>query len=122
MHLLPASLLACSRRPRSLARALLCSSSLAYTSYPPLRPLPGSVVKDTSSWNNKKELLEAEQASCEQLAAALAEVDEEGMRAKMQQASQERDEAQAALNRWGLGRGVVSGRRDGTRKAEGMGM
>ncbi|KAL4421732.1 hypothetical protein ABPG77_002348 [Micractinium sp. CCAP 211/92] len=56
------------------------------------------VVKDTSSWNNKKELLEAEHASCEQLAAALAEVDEEGMRAKMQQASQERDEAQAALN------------------------
>lgn len=61
-------------------------------------PLPCSVVKNTSSWNNKKELLEAEQANCEQLAVALAEVDEEGMRAKMQQASQERDEAQSALN------------------------
>jgi hypothetical protein len=58
------------------------------------------VVKDTSSWSNKKELLEAEQASCAQLAAALAEVDEEGMRAKMQRASQERDEAQAACTRW----------------------
>lgn len=57
------------------------------------------MVKDTSTWNNKKELLEGEHASCEQLAAALTEVDEAGMRAKMQQASQERDEAQAALNR-----------------------
>ena len=62
-----------------------------------------SVVKDTSSWSNKKELLEAEQANCAQLAAALAEVDEEGMRAKMQRASQERDEAQAACTRWVAG-------------------
>lgn len=62
-------------------------------------PCPCSVVKDTSSWNNKKELLETEQANCEQLAAGLAEVDEEGMRAKIQKASQERDEAQAACNR-----------------------
>ena len=58
-----------------------------------------SLVKDTSSWNNKKEELAAEQANCEQLAASLAEVDEEGMRAKVKQASEERDAAQAALNR-----------------------
>lgn len=68
-------------------------------------PLPRSVVKDTSSWTNKKELLEAEAASVEQLAASLAEVDEEGMRAKMQATSQERDEAQAALNRCGAAAG-----------------
>ena len=61
--------------------------------------LPRRLVKDTSSWNNKKESLEAEQAACDQLAAALAEVDEEGMRAKVQRASQERDEAQAACTR-----------------------
>ena len=72
------------------------------------------VVKDTSSWSNKKELLEAEQASCTQLAAALAEVDEEGMRAKMQQASQERDEAQAACTRW-VGAGGVAVRLCGCR-------
>ncbi|PSC74142.1 structural maintenance of chromosomes 2-1-like [Micractinium conductrix] len=56
------------------------------------------VVKDTSSWTNKKELVEAEQATCEQLAGALAEVDEAGMRAKVQRASQERDEAHAECN------------------------
>lgn len=59
------------------------------------------LVKETSSWNNKKEELAAEQASCEQVTASLAEVDEEGMRAKMKQASEERDAAQAALNRCG---------------------
>ena len=57
------------------------------------------VVKDTSSWTNKKELFEAEQASCCQLAEALAEVDRDGVRAKVQQASRECDEAQAACIR-----------------------
>ncbi|PRW61562.1 structural maintenance of chromosomes 2-1 isoform A [Chlorella sorokiniana] len=60
--------------------------------------LSKDLVKDTSSWNNKKEELAAEQANCEQLATSLAEVDEEGMRAKVKQASEERDAAQAALN------------------------
>lgn len=64
-------------------------------------PMCRSVVKDTSSWNNKKELLEAEQASVAQLQAALAEVDEVGLRAKMQEASRERDEAAAACTRCG---------------------
>jgi hypothetical protein len=59
------------------------------------------VVRDTSSWTNKKESLEAEQASCSQLAAALEEVDEAGMRVRMQRASEERDEAQAACTRCG---------------------
>ena len=47
-------------------------------------------------------LLPPVQATCEQLAGALAEVDEAGMRAKVQRASQERDEAHAECNRWGL--------------------
>ncbi len=70
------------------------------------------LVKETSSWNNKKEELAAEQASCEQLTASLAEVDEEGMRAKMKQASEERDAAQAALNRCVCRGRAGSGRAD----------
>lgn len=58
------------------------------------------VVRDTSSWNNKKEMLEAERANCSQLTVALAELDEDGMRSTVQRASLERDEAQAACNRW----------------------
>jgi hypothetical protein len=61
--------------------------------------LPCRVVKDTSAWNNKKELLEGESEAAAQLEAQLAELDEAGMRARVQSASQERDEAQAACTR-----------------------
>lgn len=57
------------------------------------------MVKDTSAWNNKKELLEGESEAAAQLEAQLAELDEAGMRARVQSASQERDEAQAACTR-----------------------
>ncbi len=66
-----------------------------------IRRLPHCrLVKDTSSWNNKKEMAEAEQASCDQLAASLAELDEEEMAARVQRATQERDAAQEAHDRW----------------------
>lgn len=66
------------------------------------------LVQKTSAWSNKKEELAAEQGNCEQLVASLAEVDEEGMRAKVKQASEERDAASAALNRCGLCRWAAS--------------
>lgn len=56
-------------------------------------------MKDTSSWNNKKELAEAEQANCDQLAAGLAELDEEEMAARVARATAERDAAQEAHDR-----------------------
>lgn len=66
---------------------------------PPFRPLPCRLVKDTSNWNNKKELAEAEQASCDQLQASLAELDEAEMAARVERATRERDEAQEAHDR-----------------------
>ena len=62
---------------------------------PPPCPRP-RLVKDSSAWDNKKETLEAEQAGCTQLAASLAELDEEGLQARVAHAREERDAAQAA--------------------------
>ena len=57
--------------------------------------LAGRLVKDTSSWNNKKESLESERSAEAQLRAALAELDEEGMAARVRLAQEERDAAHA---------------------------
>jgi len=57
------------------------------------------LVKDTSNWSNKNETLDAERAACEQLGASLAELGEEGLAARVEQARQQQDEAQAALDK-----------------------
>lgn len=71
---------------------------------PPLSPAlplslpPPRLVKDTSNWTNKKELLESEQASTDQLAASLAELDAAGLAARLAAAVAQRDEAQATCD------------------------
>lgn len=58
------------------------------------------LVKTTSTWGNKNETLEAEHANRDQIAANLSELNEEGLAARVEQAKQQQDEAQAALERW----------------------
>lgn len=53
------------------------------------------LVKDTSSWENKRELLDVEAGNARQLAAGLAELDEEGLQGRIAAATAARDEAVA---------------------------
>ena len=67
---------------------------------PPLRPLAVlRLVKDTSAWSNKKEALESEQAALRGVEAGLAELDEQGIAARIATAAAARDEAQTEFTR-----------------------
>ena len=57
------------------------------------------LVKDTSAWSNKKEALETEQAALRGVEAGLAELDEQGIAARIAAAAAARDEAQAESTR-----------------------
>jgi len=61
--------------------------------------LSKKLVKETSQWNNMVEGVAAEQANCDQMAANLEELNEENLAAIMQKATQERDAANAELER-----------------------
>ncbi len=55
----------------------------------------GRLVKDTSAWSNKREALEQEQAALQGVEAGLAELNEQGIAARIATAAAARDEAQA---------------------------
>ena len=56
-------------------------------------------MKDTSAWSNKREALEQEQAALQGVEAGLAELDEQGIAARIATAAAARDKAQAELAR-----------------------
>ena len=61
--------------------------------------LGGRLVKDTSVWSNKREALDAEQAALRGVEGSLAELDEQGIAARIASAAAARDDAQAELAR-----------------------
>ena len=61
----------------------------------PLGP-SSRLVKDSTSWEHKKETLGAEKASVEQVTASLAELDEAGLAAQLTAATEAEAAAQAA--------------------------
>ncbi|KAK9829006.1 hypothetical protein WJX72_003368 [[Myrmecia] bisecta] len=60
--------------------------------------LSKKLVKDTTSLKNKQETVEGERAACRQIQASIAELAEEGLAAKVQQASAASQEAQASCD------------------------
>ncbi len=52
------------------------------------------LVKDTTSWKNKQEVVESERAGAAQLVAGIAELAEEGLAAKLAQATADNEAAQ----------------------------
>lgn len=56
-----------------------------------------SLTKDTTNWTNKKELLEAEEAGLQQLAVAVAELNESVLAERVATAQTARDEAAQGL-------------------------
>ena len=56
-------------------------------------------MKDTSAWSNKREALEQEQTALQGVEAGLAELDEQGIAARIATAAAARDEAQADFAR-----------------------
>ena len=60
--------------------------------------LSKALVKDTSKWNNATEGLTAEKASCDQISANLAELDDDVLAATVEGAAAKRDAAAAALD------------------------
>jgi hypothetical protein len=57
------------------------------------------LVKDTSNWSNRKENLEAERAAAEQIRGSLAELEQEGLDAKVAAAARALEEAEAECTR-----------------------